>query len=127
MSLLRREPCPLQLRGRDILEILTQAERYADWKEEQMPRGINRWPIVCRAEPQPGLFAQLVIVRTGHHIECIVRRGIRDQLQLMDAQSLPNAFPTGISHTNIIKHNTIHGQSAKFGFVRTRKNIFCSD
>jgi hypothetical protein len=99
MSLLRREPCPLKLRCHDILEILTQAERYADWKEgiqQQMPQSINWSSILCHAEPQPGLFAQLVIVRTGRHIECIVRSGIHNQHQLMDVNSLPNAFPTGI-------------------------------
>ena len=116
LSMLRRKPCALPLRCRDFLDILNQAERFADWKAS-IPRQIvsqngregaewpmspkGNWaPILCRDEPQPGLFAEFVIVRQSAlsgRVECLVHRCIRDQLQLLDELSLPDAFPAGQS------------------------------
>lgn len=102
LALLRRKPCPLPLRCRDFLEILGQAERFADWKcavGRPLLSSCAWAPILCRDEPQPGLFAEFVIVRQSPlsgRVECLVHRCIRDQLQLLDELSLPDAFPAGV-------------------------------
>ncbi|KAL7078137.1 hypothetical protein ACQ4LE_002540 [Meloidogyne hapla] len=117
LSLIRRKPCPLQLRCRDFFDILHQAERFYNWKVSLPKIILNDWnwsPILCRDEAQPGLFAEFVIVRdvrqpkemsancpqlskspqhSPRSLECLVHRCIKDQRQLLDELSLPDAFP----------------------------------
>ncbi|KAL3106027.1 hypothetical protein niasHT_022208 [Heterodera trifolii] len=91
----------IQLRCRDFMPILAEAERYADWKQRMGLRGISAampWaPILNRDEAQPGLFVEFVIVRhsvVSNRLECLVHRCVRDQLQLLDELTLPDAFPS---------------------------------
>nr|CAD2157047.1 unnamed protein product [Meloidogyne enterolobii] len=115
LALIRRKPCPLQLRCRDFFEILHQAERFYSWRVSSLPKTISSWsPILCKDEAQPGLFAEFVIVRdvrqpkemaancpqltkppqhSPRSLECLVHKCIKDQRQLLDELSLPDAFP----------------------------------
>nr|CAD2182888.1 unnamed protein product [Meloidogyne enterolobii] len=115
LALIRRKPCPLQLRCRDFFEILHQAERFYNWRVSSLPKTISSWsPILCKDEAQPGLFAEFVIVRdvrqpkemaancpqltklpqhSPRSLECLVHKCIKDQRQLLDELSLPDAFP----------------------------------
>uniref|UniRef100_A0A914IBH4 Nudix hydrolase domain-containing protein n=1 Tax=Globodera rostochiensis TaxID=31243 RepID=A0A914IBH4_GLORO len=97
----RNDADGLQLRCRDFMSILAEAERYADWKRRMGLRGISAalpWaPILNRDEAQPGLFVDFVIVRqsvVSNRLECLVHQCVRDQLQLLDELTLPDAFPS---------------------------------
>ena len=90
-----------------------------------LPKTISSWsPILCKDEAQPGLFAEFVIVRdvrqpkemaancpqltkppqhSPRSLECLVHKCIKDQRQLLDELSLPDAFPAGFENFQFFK------------------------
>ena len=103
-----------------------------------LPKTISSWsPILCKDEAQPGLFAEFVIVRdvrqpkemaancpqltkppqhSPRSLECLVHKCIKDQRQLLDELSLPDAFPAGFENFQIFKTPIFCQFSVEFGF-----------